>query len=58
RFDKEAYRQRACAEQCFGWLKEWRAVATRYDKYASTYRSTVELACIARYLKHLFSNKA
>jgi len=53
RFDREAYRQRAVVEQCVGWLKESRAVATRFDKLALNYAATVQLAMIRRYLRVL-----
>jgi transposase len=32
-------------ERGFGRLKQWRAIATRYDKYATTYLGGVILAC-------------
>lgn len=53
RFDKETYKRRAVVEQCVGWLKECRAVATRFDKLAVNYLATVELAMIQRYLRLL-----
>jgi transposase len=53
RFDREAYRRRAVVEQCVGWLKECRAVATRFDKLAVNYRATLQLAIIRRYLRTL-----
>jgi transposase len=53
KFDKETYRRRAVVEQCVGWLKECRAVATRFDKLAVNYLATVKLAMIERYLRLL-----
>jgi transposase len=53
RFDREAYRRRAVVEQCVGWLKESRAVGTRFDKLAVNYEATVKLAMIRRYLRAL-----
>ena len=53
RFDADAYRRRAAVEQCVGWLKESRAVATRFDKLAVNYLATVKLAMIQRYLRLL-----
>jgi transposase len=53
RFDREAYRRRAVVEQCVGWLKECRAVGTRFDKLAVNYKATVQLAMIQRYLRKL-----
>ena len=32
-FDRGTYKRRAVVEQCVGWLKESRAVATRFDTY-------------------------
>ena len=40
----ELYRERNLVERFFGRLKHFRAVATRYDKRASTYHATVLLA--------------
>jgi len=53
RFDTALYRKRAAVEQCVGWLKENRAVGTRFDKLAVNYRATVQLAMIHRYLRVL-----
>jgi transposase len=53
RCDREAYRRRAVVEQCVGWLKESRAVGTRFDKLAVNYTATVKLAMIRRYLRKL-----
>jgi hypothetical protein len=53
RFDRDAYKRRAVVEQCVGWLKESRAVGTRFDKLAVNYLATVKLAMIQRYLRLL-----
>lgn len=53
KFDREAYRRRAAVEQCVGWLKENRAVGTRFDKLAVNFLATVKLAMIRRYLRLL-----
>jgi len=53
RFDREVYRRRSVVEQCVGWLKECRAVGTRFDKLAVNYTATVKLAMIQRYLRKL-----
>jgi len=45
-FDQTAYRQRNLIERMFGRLKDWRRVATRYDKLAANYRAGVTLAAI------------
>ena len=47
-FDAAAYRRRNVAERCFNKLKEWRGIATRYDKLAITYLAGVVLAAIFR----------
>lgn len=45
-FDAEAYRHRNTVERGFNKLKQWRGIATRYDKYATTYHGGVTLAAI------------
>jgi transposase len=52
-FDKDTYRRRNVVERCLGWLKESRAVATRFDKRAVNYLVTVKLAMLRRYLRIL-----
>lgn len=49
-FNKRAYRQRNIVERCIGWLKEFRRVATRYEKLAVNFLGMVKLAMILRYL--------
>lgn len=44
--DPHLYRQRNTAERGIGRLKQWRGIATRYDKYALTYLGGVTLATI------------
>ena len=43
-FDAQAYAQRNTVERSFNRLKQWRGLATRYDKYAVTYLGGVLLA--------------
>jgi len=43
-FDSEAYKRRNVVERCFNRLKQWRGIATRYDKKAVNYRGGVLLA--------------
>ncbi|MFE5703427.1 hypothetical protein ACFQ70_22720, partial [Rhodococcus koreensis] len=38
-FDAESYKGRNVVERAFNKAKQWRAVATRYDKLALTYRA-------------------
>lgn len=45
--DTTAYRRRNVVERHFALTKQWRGLATRYDKLAITYRAAVVLAaCI------------
>lgn len=44
-FDAARYGLRNTVERGFNRLKQWRGVATRYDKYALTYLGGVLLAC-------------
>ena len=50
-FDAQRYRQRNLVERCFNRLKQYRALATRYDKRAELYRGLVVLASILIWLK-------
>jgi transposase len=43
-FDPEAYKQRNLVERMFCRLKDWRRIATRYDKLATTFASAVYIA--------------
>lgn len=52
-FDRETYKRRNVIERAFNKAKHWRAVATRYDKLAITYRGGVVLALIIEWLKSL-----
>jgi transposase len=45
-FDKSRYKDRNVIERAFCRIKDWRRVATRYDKLARNFRSTVLLAAI------------
>jgi putative transposase len=45
-FDAELYRRRNTVEGSFGRFKQWRGIATRYDKYARTYFGEVLLAAV------------
>jgi putative transposase len=44
KFDADRYKQRNTVERGFGRFKQWRGIATRYDKYARTYAGGVLLA--------------
>ncbi|MDQ1247681.1 MAG: hypothetical protein QG597_2052, partial [Actinomycetota bacterium] len=41
--------RRNVVERAFGRLKQWRAVATRYDKHARYYRAGIVLAAIVMF---------
>lgn len=51
-------RRRNVIERCVGWLKEARAVATRYEKLAVHYLGILKLAMIRRYLRLASANTA
>ncbi|GAA3079235.1 hypothetical protein GCM10010448_70880 [Streptomyces glomeratus] len=44
-FDKQLYKRRN-VERCFNRLKQWRGIATRYDKTAESYQAAVTLASL------------
>ena len=45
-YDKTLYKQRHKIENMFGWLKDWRRIAMRYDRCAHTFFSAVCIAAI------------
>ena len=48
-FDRDAYRRRNVIERTFGRLKDWRRIATRYDKLARNFMAAVVIATIVIY---------
>ena len=48
-FDRETYRRRNVVERAFGRIKQWRGLATRYDKHARNYRAGLVLAAIVMF---------
>jgi len=46
-YDKMLYKQRHKVENMFGRLKDWRRIATRYDRCAHTFFSAI---CIAAFV--------
>ncbi len=50
-FSKEVYRRRNVIERCIGWLKEFRRVATRYEKLATRFLSMFKLAGLVLWLR-------
>ncbi len=51
RFDRVVYRRRNEVERCIARLKQFRRVATRYDKLADSYLAFVHLAAILIWLR-------
>jgi len=49
RFNKRAYKGRNVIERCFCRLKDFRRIATRYDKLARNFLAAVQLAAIVAY---------
>ena len=49
-FDAQDYKNRNVIERAFNQLKNWRGLATRYDKHALVYRGGVVLASILLWL--------
>ncbi|MFC5204120.1 IS5 family transposase [Streptomyces kaempferi] len=45
-FDKQVYKRRNVVERCFNRLKQWRGIATHYDKTAESYQAAVTLASL------------
>ncbi len=52
-FNAEDYRGRNVVERSFNVFKQWRGLATRYDKLAITYRGGAVLRAITIWLKDL-----
>ncbi len=50
-YDKDLYKQRNVVERSFNLLKQWRGLATRYDKLAIVYRAGAVLAAIITWLR-------
>lgn len=46
-YDKDLYRLRHLVENAFLMLKQWRGIATRYAKNASSFLASVHIRCIA-----------
>ena len=50
-YDQIAYKQRWGIEGFFAKLKQWRRIATRYDKLAANFLGFIKLASIMLWLK-------
>jgi transposase len=48
-FDQVTYKDRNVIERAFSHLKDWRRVATRYDKLARNFCATVTLAIVFKW---------
>jgi transposase len=49
-FDQAIYARRNVVERCINRLKQWRGLATRYEKRAANYRAVVVIASIVNWL--------
>ena len=52
-YDTADYKRRNVIERRFCHLKQWRGLATRYDKHATTYRAAVVLNAVIASTQHL-----
>ncbi len=52
-FDREDYKGRNVVERGFNVVKQWRGLATRYDKLAIVYRAAAVLRAITIWLPYL-----
>jgi transposase len=50
-FERERYRRRNVVERCINRLKQWRGLATRFEKRAANYRAMVVIAAILLWLR-------
>ena len=49
-FHAGRYRQRNVVERCMNRLKQWRGIATRFDKRAANYRAAVVIVSLVLWL--------
>ena len=49
-FDKATYARRNVVERCVSCLKQWRGIATRYEKRAVNFRAAVVIASLMIWL--------
>ena len=52
-YDRDDYRNRNVVERRFCHLKQWRGLATRYDKLAIVYRAAAVLNAVIAWTQHL-----
>jgi transposase len=49
-FDPAVYRRRNVVERCINRLKQWRGLATRFDKRAANFRAAIVIAALMTWL--------
>jgi transposase len=49
-FDQELYARRNVVERCINRLKQWRGIATRYEKKAVNFHAVLLIACLMIWL--------
>lgn len=54
-YDRAAYRRRSRVEQLWGRLKEYRAVATRYEKSAASYLGVLHIAAALDWINYILT---
>lgn len=52
-YDPDNYRGRNVIERRFCHLKQWRGLATRYDKHTTVYRAAIVLHAVIAWTRHL-----
>lgn len=52
-FDRARYRERNVIERCINRLKQWRRVATRYEKLAANYVAVILIAATMHFVNLL-----
>ena len=50
-YDRELYKQRNRIERCFNKLKQFRHIATRYDRNALNYLAMIKIAVVRLWLR-------
>jgi transposase len=50
-YSKKVYKQRNLIERCFNKLKQFRHIATRYDRSPLNYLAMAKMACIRLWLR-------
>ena len=55
RWTKQIYRQRNLVERFFNKLKQFRRIATRYDKLGATFLAFIQLAAVRIWLRSIES---